>query len=148
MPKKIITSNLNEEFNNAKKGANTNQKTGAKIIKNPTGVTMGKSAILEKSDLPKNVQRKMAAGVGFNGMNLMNNTKMLGSTFYHPLFQSYNMLLPRDRRERGKDTSTSCSTDTMNKERRILRGSELNDVINIRNINTTSCQISREQNAI
>ena len=81
MPKKIITSNLNEEFNNAKQGKNANQKTGAKIIKNPTGVTMGKSAILEKTDLPKNVQRKMAAGVGFNGMNLMNNTKMLGSSF-------------------------------------------------------------------
>lgn len=104
MPKKIITSNLNEEFNNAKQGKNANQKTGAKIIKNPTGVTMGKSAILEKTDLPKNVQRKMAAGIGFNGMNLMNNTKMLGSSFYHPLFQSYNMLLPRDRRERNEWT--------------------------------------------
>lgn len=101
---KIITDNLNDEFNNARKNNNSKTKTGARIIKNPTGVTMGKSAILDKSELPKNIQKKMASGVGFSGFNTMNNTKMLGSSFYHPLFQSYNMLLPRDRRERNEWT--------------------------------------------
>ena len=101
---KIITDNLNDEFNNARKNNNSKTKTGARIIKNPTGVTMGKSAILDKSELPKNIQKKMASGVGFSGFNIMNNTKMLGSSFYHPLFQSYNMLLPRDRRERNEWT--------------------------------------------
>ena len=84
--KRIITTNLNDEFNKAKTITTANR--GAKIVKNPTGVTMGKTAIIEKDSLPKKIQRKMASGVGLN-------TKMMGPSFYHPLFQSTNMMLPR-----------------------------------------------------
>lgn len=91
--KRIITTNLNDEFNKAKTITTANR--GAKIVKNPTGVTMGKTAIIEKDSLPKKIQRKMASGVGLN-------TKMMGPSFYHPLFQSTNMMLPRDRRERNE----------------------------------------------
>ena len=92
---RIITTNLNEEFKNAKAGNPPNKGLGARLAKNPTGVTMGKTAIIEKDSLPKNVQRKMASGVGVN-------SKLGNPSFYHPLFQSTNMMLPRDRRERNE----------------------------------------------
>lgn len=85
----IITNNLNEQFNNIKKGSR-------KVInRNPTGVTLGKTALIEKNSLPKSTIRKMASASGMN-------TKMGNPTFYHPLFQTTNMMLPRDRRERNE----------------------------------------------
>ena len=50
---RIITTNLNEEFKNAKAGNPPNKGLGARLAKNPTGVTMGKTAIIEKDSLPK-----------------------------------------------------------------------------------------------
>lgn len=85
---KIITNNINEHFNNLRK-------QGAVINRNPTGVTMGKTAIIEKDSLPKRVQKKMTAAAGVD-------VKMGNATFYHPLFQTTNMMLPRDRRERNE----------------------------------------------
>lgn len=93
---RIITTNLNEEFKNAKAGnPPQNKGLGARLAKNPTGVTMGRTAIIEKDSLPKNIQKKMASGVGIN-------SKIGNPSFYHPLFQSTNMVLPRDRRERNE----------------------------------------------
>lgn len=88
MSDKIITDNINDQFNQLRK-------TGGKINRNPSGVTMGKSAIIDKSSLPKRTQRKMASPSG-------TNTKMGNASFYHPLFQTTNMMLPRDRRERNE----------------------------------------------
>lgn len=82
----IITSNINEEFNQIKRGAVVNRNNGGYGIR---------SAIVDKSDLPKKVQRKMASATG-------TNISMGSSTFYHPLFQTTNMMLPRDRRERNE----------------------------------------------
>ena len=85
---KIITSNLNEHFNQMRK-------QGAVINRNPSGVTLGKTAIIEKNSLPKRVQQKMASPSGVD-------VKMGNPSFYHPLFQTTNMMLPRDRRERNE----------------------------------------------
>lgn len=84
----IITDNINEHFNNLRK-------QGAVINKNPTGVTLGKTAIIEKNTLPKKIQKKMANASGVD-------VKMGNPSFYHPLFQTTNMMLPRDRRERNE----------------------------------------------
>ena len=84
----IITNNLNEHFNNLRK-------QGAVINRNPSGVTLGKTALIEKNSLPKRVQQKMASSVGVD-------VKMGNPSFYHPLFQTTNMMLPRDRRERNE----------------------------------------------
>ena len=85
----IITRNVEDEFNKFKKYGNKPQ----------TGVTMGRSAILDKSDLPPRIQRKMASpSVSYT----TNNNKLGNPSFYHPLFQETNMMLPRDRRERNE----------------------------------------------
>ena len=59
------------------------------------------NSIVNKSDLPKNVQRRMKKGSrtvrAASGVVRMGNP-----TFYQPLFQTTNMLLPRDRRERNE----------------------------------------------
>lgn len=82
----IITSNINEEFSRIKRGAVVNRNNGGYGIR---------SAIVDKGDLPKRVQRKMASASS-------TDIKMGSSTFYHPLFQTTNMMLPRDRRERNE----------------------------------------------
>lgn len=82
----IITSNINEEFSRIKRGAVVNRNNGGYGIR---------SAIVDKGDLPKRVQRKMASASSID-------VKMGSSTFYHPLFQTTNMMLPRDRRERNE----------------------------------------------
>lgn len=56
---------------------------------------MMKTALIEKNALPNSIQRKMSKGASAN-------VKMGTSSFYHPLFQSTNMMLPRDRRERNE----------------------------------------------
>ena len=91
---KIVTTNLNEEFNKARK----QQKTGAVINRNPTGVTLGRTAIVEKSTLSKTTQKKMKRMANAQGFDV----KMANGSFYHPLFQTTNMMLPRDRRERNE----------------------------------------------
>ena len=78
--KKIIIDNLSDEWNNR------NRQSTAGLMK---------TAIIEKTALPKNIQRKMASAVG-------TNIKIGNPTFYHPLFQTTNMMLPRDRRERNE----------------------------------------------
>ena len=91
---KIITENLNDEFNKVKR-----QKTAATTIKrNPTGVTMGRTAIIEKDSLPKTTQKKMKRMANAQGFDV----RMANGSFYHPLFQTTNMMLPRDRRERNE----------------------------------------------
>ena len=80
----IITDNLESEFQNV-----VNRKISTAGLIRPS--------IVDKSTLSPKVQRrmKMAAPVGAD-------VKMGNPTFYHPLFQSTNMLLPRDRRERNE----------------------------------------------
>jgi hypothetical protein len=90
----IITSNLNEEFNKMKKVGTTN----ATINRNPAGVTMGRSAIIDKSSLSTKTQKKMRKMANAQGVDV----KMTSGSFYHPLFQTTNMMLPRDRRERNE----------------------------------------------
>lgn len=94
--KKIITTNLENEFRNMN---SQSRKYGQ------GGFT--KTSMLEKNDLPKNIQRKMhktaayTGGMGSPGAMGM-NIRMGNPTFYHPLFQATNMMLPRDRRERNE----------------------------------------------
>lgn len=82
----IITSNINEEFNQIKRGAVVNRNNGGYGIR---------SAIVNKSELPKKIQRKMASASSID-------VRMGNPSFYHPLFQTTNMMLPRDRRERNE----------------------------------------------
>lgn len=93
---KIVINNLQEHFNNLK-NVSLNRRTPN------TGLM--KSALIEKNDLPSNIQqrmRKTASTTFFNtGLNTL-NVKLANPTFYHPLFQPVNMLLPRDRRERNE----------------------------------------------
>lgn len=90
MNKRIITSATNEDFEAAKQF-----QINRRYANYGNDGSLMKTAIIEKNSLPKNVQRKMASGVG-------SNIKMGSPTFYHPLFQSTNMMLPRDRRERNE----------------------------------------------
>ena len=86
MSDRIITDNLNKEFKMAKNGNKSNHGGGAML----------RSSLLnDRTGIPPKVQRKMAnASLG--------NIKMGGPTFYHPLFQNLNIMLPRDRRERNE----------------------------------------------
>lgn len=86
MSDRIITGNLNEEFKKAKV-------TGSNLH---GGGAMMRSALLnDRTGIPSKVQKKMANGS-------IGNVKMGGPTFYHPLFQNLNIMLPRDRRERNE----------------------------------------------
>jgi len=60
------------------------------------GGAMLRSGLLQdRTGIPKNVQRKMAnASLG--------NVRMGSPSFYHPMFQNMNIMLPRDRRERNE----------------------------------------------
>ena len=67
--------------------------------------SMKRSSIVNKTDLPQRIQRKMTktASTPFFNMGLHGlNVKFSNPSFYHPLFQPVNMLLPRDRRERNE----------------------------------------------
>ena len=71
---------------------------------NHTGLM--KPALVNKEDLSKPLQQKMKRTAMWNqyqsgGISAM-NVKMGNPTFYHPLFQAVNMMLPRDRRERNE----------------------------------------------
>lgn len=93
---KIIVNDLEEHFKQLR-NTSLNRRT----------VNSGfmKSALVEKSELPKHIQRKMMRTASTNyfnsGLNTL-NVKLSNPTFYHPLFQPVNMLLPRDRRERNE----------------------------------------------
>ena len=93
---KFVVGNLNQYFNNLQ-NTSLNRRT----------INSGfmPSSIVDKQDLPEPIQRKMkrtASTTFFNtGLNAL-NVKLANPTFYHPLFQPVNMLLPRDRRERNE----------------------------------------------
>lgn len=85
----IITTNINEEFNKIRRGAIINRNNGAYGIR---------SAIIDKNELPQRIQRKMTKAANAAGADV----RMGNPTFYHPLFQTTNMYMPRDRRERNE----------------------------------------------
>ena len=93
----ISISDLNNYFNNLQNTSLNRRTINSGLMK---------SALIDKKDLPYDIQRKMkktaAASNFFNmGLNAL-NVKLSNPTFYHPLFQPVNMLLPRDRRERNE----------------------------------------------
>ncbi len=61
---------------------------------------LAKNSIVNKSDLPKRIQSKMKRGKTVHASSGV--VRMGNPTFYQPLFQTTNMLLPRDRRERNE----------------------------------------------
>ena len=89
MSDRIITDNLNQEFKMAKNANNANNNLHG-------GGAMLRSSLLNgREGIPKKTQRKMASPS-------LGNIKMGSPTFYHPLFQNMNIMLPRDRRERNE----------------------------------------------
>lgn len=99
---RIITENLNEEFKKAKMaGLNRNNN-------NHGGGYLFRSSIVDKEELPNSIQRKMVRkanysySYGMPGPSYGTNIRTGTPSFYHPLFQSLNMMLPRDRRERNE----------------------------------------------
>lgn len=90
---KIITNNLSEEFKRIQNNKPPNLNRHYANYNN--GGSFLKSSVVNKSDLPKNIQRKMVKAANAN-------VKMGNPTFYHPLFETTNMMLPRDRRERNE----------------------------------------------
>lgn len=93
MSDRIITSASDADFKMAKEAFNK-QKTGNQL--HGGGVQMRSALLQDKTGLPKNVQRKMATASGGS------NVQMGSPSFYHPLFQNMNIMLPRDRRERNE----------------------------------------------
>jgi hypothetical protein len=86
MSDRIITDNLNQEFKMAKQG-NKNLHGGGAMLRS--------SLLNGREGIHKKTQRKMASpSIG--------NVTMGSPTFYHPLFQNTNIMLPRDRRERNE----------------------------------------------
>lgn len=59
------------------------------------GGSLLKSSIIDKSSLSPNIQKKMTKAASAN-------IRMADPMFYHPLFETVNMMLPRDRRERNE----------------------------------------------
>lgn len=92
MRDRIITSNVNEEFKRIKESQLTIDRRYANYN---SGGSFMPSALIDKKELPKQVQKKMTKAAHAN-------VKMGNPTFYHPLFESTNMMLPRDRRERNE----------------------------------------------
>lgn len=90
---KIITSNLDEEF---KKIKTSEPIINRRYANYNNGGSFMNSSIVNKEDLPNSVQRKMVKAASAP------NIRMGNPTFYHPLFETMNMMLPRDRRERNE----------------------------------------------
>lgn len=92
----IITKNLTEEF----KALNSSP-----LNRYRTAFGNSKSSLVEDvSKLPPPLRRQMkrtASSVNISGLRAL-NIKLSNPSFYHPLFQPVNMLLPRDRRERNE----------------------------------------------
>lgn len=89
---RIITSASDEDFKKAKQKFSFGSRY---VNNNNSNNSLIKTSIIEKNSLPKRVQRKMTGAA--NG-----NIRMGNPTFYHPLFENTNMMLPRDRRERNE----------------------------------------------
>ena len=91
----VITTNLTEEFK---------QLTNSPFKRQASSGGLMKTALVnDPSSIPKHFRQRMkkTAAYGTNGINAM-NIKLANPSFYHPLFQPVNMLLPRDRRERNE----------------------------------------------
>ena len=71
-----------------------------------TNGNLAMNSIVNKNDLPKNIQRQMKRNGNGSGKKIVRGASadvvMGNPTFYQPLFQATNMLLPRDRRERNE----------------------------------------------
>lgn len=94
MNNRIITDVTEADFKMAKEAA---KRSNGMMNNHGGGVLMRSALLQDKNSLPKNIQRKMAApSIG------MSNISMGNPTFYHPLFQNMNIMLPRDRRERNE----------------------------------------------
>ena len=87
----IITSNMEENFKRITQSSTINRR----YANYHNGGSLMKSAIVDKSSLPNNIQKKMVKAANAN-------VSMAAPMFYHPLFETTNMLLPRDRRERNE----------------------------------------------
>jgi len=90
---RIITHNLDDEFKRIQN--NTPPNLNRHYANYNNGGSFLKTSVVNKSDLPKNIQKKMVKAANAN-------VKMGNPTFYHPLFETTNMMLPRDRRERNE----------------------------------------------
>lgn len=60
------------------------------------------SSLINKDELPKNIQQKMTRNAKRTVRANSAQITIGNPTFYQPLFQSTNLLLPRDRRERNE----------------------------------------------
>lgn len=60
------------------------------------------SSLINKDELPKNIQQKMTRNAKRTVRANSAEITIGNPTFYQPLFQSTNLLLPRDRRERNE----------------------------------------------
>lgn len=60
------------------------------------------SSLISKDELPKNIQQKMTRNAKRTVRANSAEITIGNPTFYQPLFQSTNLLLPRDRRERNE----------------------------------------------
>lgn len=97
MANDIIINNLAEEFRSL-------NSSPLKQYKTSTAGLMKPAVVDDTSKLPESLRRKMkrtASSVSISGLRAL-NIKLSNPTFYHPLFQPVNMLLPRDRRERNE----------------------------------------------
>lgn len=93
----LIISDLETHFKNLRNSNLTRRTINSGLMN---------SSIIDSNELPKSIRRRMktrTASPTFRsaGLNTM-NVKLANPTFYHPLFQPVNMLLPRDRRERNE----------------------------------------------
>ena len=87
----IVTGNLEENFKRITQSSTINRR----YANYHNGGSLMKSSIVDKSSLPNNIQKKMVKAANAN-------VSMAAPMFYHPLFETTNMMLPRDRRERNE----------------------------------------------
>lgn len=78
-----------------------NHKTVTASNSNKLG-NLAMSSLISKDELPKNIQQKMTRNAKRTVRANSAEITIGNPTFYQPLFQSTNLLLPRDRRERNE----------------------------------------------
>lgn len=71
------------------------------VARNNLG-NLAMSSLINKDELPKNIQQKMIRNAKRTVRANSAEITIGNPTFYQPLFQSTNLLLPRDRRERNE----------------------------------------------
>lgn len=71
------------------------------VARNNLG-NLAMSSLINKDELPKNIQQKMTRNAKRTVRANSAEITIGNPTFYQPLFQSTNLLLPRDRRERNE----------------------------------------------